>query len=165
MTNIKDALEPFARIPLAHTDDIDDSANVFEYEGGAIHLGDLRRVHQALSQLTASPDREKVAAGIAALLISEVPSLGSFGAKQITDRILSTIALDEAAIRADASCLDFFEKNQDMELSCTWDDTDKPWQVHSVTGGRNDREWKLVGDGATPREAIAAAIRSQEAGR
>jgi len=45
-------LEPFARIPLSHTDDIDDSATVFKYEGGAITLGDLRRVHAAL---TASP--------------------------------------------------------------------------------------------------------------
>lgn len=43
-------IEPFALVPLAYTDDIDDSATVFEYEGGAITLGDLRRVHALNAQ-------------------------------------------------------------------------------------------------------------------
>ena len=32
------------------------------------------------------------------------------------------------------------------------------WQVHRCSGGRNDREWTLLGAGATPREAIDAAL-------
>lgn len=45
-----DALEPFGRVPLLCTEGIDDSATVFEFEGGQISLGDLRRVHAALSK-------------------------------------------------------------------------------------------------------------------
>jgi hypothetical protein len=32
------------------------------------------------------------------------------------------------------------------------------WQVHRVSGGRNDREWTLIGQGETPRAAIDAAV-------
>lgn len=42
------ALKAFTSIPLAHTNDIDDSATVFEYDGGAITLGDLRRAARAV---------------------------------------------------------------------------------------------------------------------
>jgi len=49
-------IEPFTRIPLAFTDDIDDSATVFEFEGGAITLGDLRRVHAARVFLNAGKE-------------------------------------------------------------------------------------------------------------
>src|SRR5687768_16174004 len=45
----REALKPFTHIPLAYTDDIDDSATVFEYEGGAITLGDLRRAARAIT--------------------------------------------------------------------------------------------------------------------
>lgn len=44
------ALEPFGRVPLVCTEGIDDSATVFEFEGGEITLGDLRRVHSTLSR-------------------------------------------------------------------------------------------------------------------
>lgn len=38
------------------------------------------------------------------------------------------------------------------------------WQVHRVSGGRNDREWTLIGEGETPRAAIDAAIASRAEG-
>jgi len=48
------------------------------------------------------------------------------------------------------------------ELSHCWDgDDDVYWAVHRVSGGRNDREWTLVGRGATVRAAIDAALASQ----
>jgi hypothetical protein len=32
------------------------------------------------------------------------------------------------------------------------------WRVHSVNGGRNDREWTLLGIGETPEAAVDAAL-------
>ena len=37
-------------------------------------------------------------------------------------------------------------------------DPERLWQVHRRSGGWNDREWTLIGEGATPREAIDAAL-------
>lgn len=39
-------------------------------------------------------------------------------------------------------------------------DEDDPygWCVHEVRGGRNDREWDLIGFGETPHEALSAAV-------
>lgn len=45
------------------------------------------------------------------------------------------------------------------ELSWGGDDEEAPcnWRVHDCSGSRNDREWKLIGEGATPADAILAA--------
>lgn len=71
----------------------------------------------------------------------------------VTDRIETIIA--------DIRRLDFLEKNTNYELLCTggWGDEEMSWNVYRVNGGRNDREWTLIGRGATPREAIDAAMR------
>ena len=45
-----EALVPFSKVDLSFTQDVDDSANVMEYEGGQLVLGDFRIVHQVLSQ-------------------------------------------------------------------------------------------------------------------
>ena len=115
--SIKEALEPFACIPLSFTDDIDDSATVFEYEGGAITLGDLRRVHTALSSLSCGEARERIAriidpnAGWGVKLDSDYLDLRQEQAKmedeqrvalRKADAILATGCVpDEASIRAD----------------------------------------------------------------
>lgn len=58
----------------------------------------------------------------------------------------------------DAGLLNWLEKHPECEVSHDgWDDEPR-WRVHQVTGGRNDREWKLVGKGETVREAILAAM-------
>ena len=58
---------------------------------------------------------------------------------------------------ADAALLDWLDKHPQCELSYNgWDD-DPGWQVHRVTGGRNDREWTVVGEGETVRSAIEDA--------
>lgn len=41
---------------------------------------------------------------------------------------------------------------------------DELWQVHRVSGGRNDREWTLIGSGANPRAAIDAARAAEKGG-
>ncbi len=53
-------------------------------------------------------------------------------------------------------------KNHELSFS-GWDD-DPAWQVHSVNGGRNDREWTLIATGRTPDEALrkAMAVSSKE---
>lgn len=45
------------------------------------------------------------------------------------------------------------------ELSYSgWDNEDPTWDVHSVNGGRNDREWTLLATGSTPEEALRKAM-------
>lgn len=64
----------------------------------------------------------------------------------------------------DTQRLDFFEANPGMELSCSYDEADGPWQVYRANGGRNDREWTKISQGATARDAIDAALKSQTPG-
>jgi len=62
----------------------------------------------------------------------------------------------------DHELLDQFSAHPSWELSL---DSDPPcgdspdWLVHNCCGGRNDREWVLIGRGRTVRAAITAAIR------
>jgi hypothetical protein len=60
---------------------------------------------------------------------------------------------------SDSERLDFLVKNNNFELSYQggWGDDDPYWAVHRVNGGRNDREWVLIGKGDTPAEAIDSA--------
>ena len=52
----------------------------------------------------------------------------------------------------------WLDKNPSHELSFAgWDDENE-WQVHRVQGGRNDREWKLVGQGTTSLAAVLDAM-------
>lgn len=39
------------------------------------------------------------------------------------------------------------------------------WRVHARSGGRNDREWTLLGAGDTPAAALTAALAQKEEGR
>lgn len=53
-----------------------------------------------------------------------------------------------------------------VNFQLSWGEVDDPsecvWQVHSVNGGRNDREWTLVATGDTPSEAIREALSKGE---
>ena len=64
----------------------------------------------------------------------------------------------------DAWLLEQFKHHPNWELSTSNDpecDQNLFWLVHEVKGGRNDREWSLIGEGATPRHAIIAALRAK----
>mgnify|MGYP003443863679 FL=1 len=64
----------------------------------------------------------------------------------------------------DAWLLEQFKHHPNWELSTSNDpecDQNLFWLVHEVKGGRNDREWFLIGEGATPRHAIIAALRAK----
>lgn len=66
------------------------------------------------------------------------------------------------------SALTWLAQNQNCELSYDYGDADddgKGWCVHRVNGGRNDREWTLIGRGATPEAAILSAIASDAKGK
>lgn len=66
--------------------------------------------------------------------------------------------------RTDAWLLEQFKHHLNWELSTSNDPECDPnllWLVHEVRGGRNDREWFLIGEGATPRHAIIAALRAK----
>ena len=56
-----------------------------------------------------------------------------------------------------ANLLDWLSENRSLELSYQGWDEDSCWQVHRVTGGRNDREWTLLAEGATAAEALQKA--------
>lgn len=69
-----------------------------------------------------------------------------------------------AALKLDAGRLDALSTpgwelsiNDDCECA-----DDELWVVHLCSGGRNDREWRLIGSGATPRAAIDKAINAQK---
>ena len=64
------------------------------------------------------------------------------------------------AVPTDTQMLDWLTKNYNCEVSHSWETEEaRPWEVHKATGSRNDREWRLVARGSTPREAIAAAMK------
>lgn len=58
-----------------------------------------------------------------------------------------------------------FGQHRNLELSYHYadEDDDGAWQVHRVNGGRNDREWTLIGSGATPADAIDQALAAMQA--
>lgn len=57
--------------------------------------------------------------------------------------------------------LDWLEKHTECEVLCEEEEEAGDgikWVVHERFGSVNDREWRLVGGGATLREAIAEAM-------
>ena len=61
---------------------------------------------------------------------------------------------------------DAFAAHINWELSHGYPDGEEEdgcWLVHSVNGGRNDREWTLIGRGETPLDAALAALKSTAA--
>lgn len=55
--------------------------------------------------------------------------------------------------------LEWLAANTSCELSHQYPDIeeDGEWQVHRITGNRNDREWTLIGRGPTPLDALLSA--------
>lgn len=65
----------------------------------------------------------------------------------------------DTALTAREALLDRLSEHTDWELTHGgWEDEEQLWKVHAVNGGRNDREWTLLGEGKTPAEAILAAL-------
>lgn len=81
--------------------------------------------------------------------------------------VLVTAASAQAAIDAEkarADRLARFGQHTNWELSHGYPDGEEEdgcWLVHSVNGGRNDREWTLIGRGETPDDAIRAALQQE----
>lgn len=66
-----------------------------------------------------------------------------------------------AALQAAPAASEVDRLPENYELShgpLNGDMSDCAWQVHSVNGGYNDREWTLVATGETPSEAIRASL-------
>lgn len=66
-----------------------------------------------------------------------------------------------ASVEAGPDVLAWLSENRNVELSFDYGDADedgKGWCVHRVNGGVNDREWTLIGTGATPLDALRAAL-------
>ena len=85
--------------------------------------------------------------------------------------VLRGIAIARAE-RAEAQCRvlegawTWLAGRMNLVLDCDWPDEEDNgvWQVHRVSGSVNDREWELVGSGATPLEAVEAARLSLSGG-
>lgn len=58
----------------------------------------------------------------------------------------------------EAPVLDWLATKTNYELSFDGWNEDSTWNVHSVNGGRNDREWTLLATGGTPEEALRKAM-------
>ncbi len=54
--------------------------------------------------------------------------------------------------------LDWGEKDPD------WEGSECGWRVHERSGNRNDREWKMLGFGATPEEALRRSLTAAKGG-
>jgi hypothetical protein len=68
--------------------------------------------------------------------------------------------LTQPAIKQ-ADALDWLEQRPAYEVSCDSNGEELEWVVHRVVGSPNDREWREVGRGATPRAAISDAMKEQ----
>lgn len=67
----------------------------------------------------------------------------------------------DVEVRPAIDPLSWLAAHQNCELSFDYGDADedgKGWCVHRVNGGRNDREWTLIGTGPTPEAALTAAL-------
>ena len=71
--------------------------------------------------------------------------------------ICSKVVAD--AGRLDALSRPGWELSVNSDCECA---DDEIWLVHLCSGGRNDRVWVIIGNGATPRDAIDAAIAAQK---
>ena len=70
----------------------------------------------------------------------------------------------EPVTLTDAGLLEQFKHHPNWELSTSNDPECDPsafWLIHEVKGGRNDREWFLIGEGESPRAAIIEALRAK----
>ena len=69
------------------------------------------------------------------------------------------LAKDEriSALEEDSGLWSWFGAHVNLELSWGGDDEDPQWQVHRVSGGRNDREWELIAEGEAPMLSVARA--------
>jgi hypothetical protein len=69
----------------------------------------------------------------------------------------------------DLALLDWMAERTNIELFCHTpvygddDDLSVEWRVTQVNGGVNDREWTVIGKGATPAAAIRAALNAKDA--
>jgi hypothetical protein len=71
---------------------------------------------------------------------------------------LARASTAEAERDASKAVWDWLAERTGLELSWYAEPEEDPeWQVHRVTGGVNDREWELVGTGATPLLAFEDA--------
>lgn len=73
------------------------------------------------------------------------------------EQLLSAIGSDAAMT---SELMQWLGAQTNLELSFDYGDADEDgndWCVHQVSGAINDREWRLVGCGATPLAAISNA--------
>ncbi len=71
---------------------------------------------------------------------------------------LEASSLSSTPAQAVPEPLTWLAEHKNCELSFNGWDEDPVWQVHSVSGGRNDREWTLRATGRTPDEALRKAM-------
>ena len=90
---------------------------------------------------------------------------------QEAERLVEMLTRDRdellaASLAIEGGSLEVLAKHKNWELSYgvhDGDDTEPGcWHVHKVNGGRNDREWTLIGSGDTPEFAIAQAAAREE---
>lgn len=72
---------------------------------------------------------------------------------------LVPIAMTTAAPEKEMVGLDTLPTNYELSwCEIDGDPSECCWHVHSVNGGRNDRQWNVVARGETPSEAVTAAL-------
>ncbi len=96
--------------------------------------------------------------GLRSLIIAIIDRQIGDGIPGVKEAAVEILALFPDDAQAAPEPLTWLAEHKNYELSFNgWDD-DPAWQVHSVNGGRNDREWTLIATGMTPSEALRKAM-------
>lgn len=116
-----------------------------------------------LAMYASQASKQLVTAASAQARIAELESAlaAAQNADAENDAHLRSLA---TAAEARADRLAKFGQHTNWEMSHGYPDGEEEdgcWLVHSVNGGRNDREWTLIGRGETPDDAIRAALQQE----
>lgn len=99
-----------------------------------------------------------------AILYRELPESGTTTLQEITNvpqvfcQEIARQLRNVAQGKGEPSPLAWLAEHKNFELSFSGWGEDPAWLVHSVNGGRNDREWTLLATGDTPDEALRKAM-------
>jgi putative hemolysin len=115
---------------------------------------------QAGAQPVAWPTNDEVYAEVRRQRGSLPGYVSTNAVNDVMAAVRSLRAAPTPATDQDAALLDALEAHPSWELSQDTDPEELGWLVHKVVGSPNDREWREIGKGRTPREAIRAAIQA-----
>lgn len=126
---------------------------------------DTAKMREALAKMTSAPWETIPEVAIVHLHIKNIAehNANAFGIITLRNNaaeMLDTIdqqAARIAALEAENSIWQWLANHTEIELRYFGFEGEDEWQAYAVHGGRNDREWTLLGTGGTPVAALNEA--------